>query len=211
MAFQVVPDTAHFAIMGVMNTGQDIINDVYVRNTVLGWNAVHLAATGTIIGDEWRDNMCPLLSSNYTFDKVRARDLGVEFGTTTDVEYNTAGTSAGIPLSPSVCCYVKFKGTGGAPPRRGGNFVSPFTEDDVAQDLWLAGLTGPVQIVYQDMTSAIQAQLNGDAMVIVSRYSKNANPVPPHLRDEGLTNTIAAFEAVERIAIQRDRRQGEGT
>lgn len=211
MAFQVVPNTAHFAIMGVMATGQSIINDVYVRNTILGWSATRLAATGTVIGNAWRDDIVTqVIGNTYTFDKVRCRDLGSEFGATTDVEYNTVG-AGGTPATPALCVFVKFIGTGGSPPRRGGNFVSPMNESQISGDFWDAGTTGTVQTGYQNMLADISAATPSDAMVIVSRYSKNANPTPPHLRTEAVTNTIAGFEAIERVAVQRDRRTGEGS
>lgn len=211
MAFQVVPNTAHFAIMGVMATGQTIINDLYVRNTVLGWSGTRLAATATAIGDTWRDDLVSMVMGNtYTFDKVRCRDIGSEFGATQDVEYNTVG-AGGTPATPALCVFVKFIGTGGAPPRRGGNFVSPMNESQISGDFWDAGTTGTVQTAYQNIAAAVSAATPTDALVIVSRYSKNANPVAPHLREEGVTNTIASFEAIERVAVQRDRRVGEGS
>lgn len=212
MPYQPVPDTALFRIITQAFGGAtEWVNDIYVRNTVLGWNAVHLAATGTVIGNTWRDDLMPEMCDDHVFDKVECRDLGVEFGSVTDVEYNTAGSSSAAPLTGALAIYVEFHGSGGAPPRRGGNFVSGLGEDAIAGDQWGAGTTANVQTAYQNITSAIQAQLNGDAMVIVSRYSKNAVPTPPHKRDEAVTNTIASFEAHERVATQRDRRVGEGS
>lgn len=211
MAFQVVPDTAQFQMVGVGGQGQAILNDIYVRNTVLPWTAAHLAATGLVIGNIWRDNMVTaILSDQYLFDKVHCVDLGDEFGQQTDVEYNTAGVRS-PSLSPSLCVWVKFTGTSGAAPRRGGNFVSPLTEGDIAVDTWTAGITAGIQEVYQDISAALAAQANADAMVIVSRFSKTAVPNPPHRRTEAVTNTIASFSARELLAIQRDRRVGEGS
>lgn len=212
MAFQAVPDTASFRVV-MLETGTlvEMVNTLYVRNLVLGWNAAHLQTTAVAIGNEWRDSVMPQLQTSVTLDKVLATDEGVEFGVQYTAEYNTAGSIAGTPLSLLDAMHATFRGDSGAPPRRGGLFISGFGEADLAKDTWDATRAGNIQVALQDVIAAVTALGNGDAVVIVSRYSKTANPIPPHKRTEAETNTIASVEVSQFLATQRDRRTGIGS
>lgn len=212
MPFQAVPDTASFKIvMRSSSAAVEINNIIYARNTVVGWSVGQLSDHAIAIGDAWRDNMMPLISSNATFDRVEARDEGAEFGNAVVEEYNTVGGVAGTPLSAMACIQVKIVGDSGGPPRVGRLFVSPFSEADIAVDVWDATLAGNVRDAVIAVRDAIDAVTPAPgAMVLVSRYSKTANPVAPHKRTVAETNTISQFVAVTALATQRDRRVGQG-
>lgn len=212
MAFQEVPDTASFRVLMVQtNTLVQMVNTIYVRNTVLGWTNTHLATTGAVIGDAWRDEVMPELQNTVTLDAVECEDQGEEFGNQQRVEYNTAGSVAGTPLTLAAAIFTKLNGDGGSAPRRGGLYISGFGEADLTIDTWDSTRTANIQAALQAISSALAAQANGDAWVIVSRFSKSAVPTPPHKRTVAVTNTIASFDTKEFLATQRDRRTGIGS
>lgn len=212
MAFQAVPNTASFRVVSrQINTGVEMLNTIYVRNTQVGWDQNHLGLVGVVIGNAWRDNVMPQLQTTVVLDRVDCRDEGAEFGEQRTEEYNTAGSVAGTPLSLSACMYVKIKGGGGSAPRRGALYLSGFGEADLTIDTWDATRSGAVQTAIQAVDAAIDGIGGFDAQVIVSRFSKTAVPLAPHKRSQATTNTIASFEVSQRLAMQRDRRVGEGS
>lgn len=212
MATQIVPDTASFEIKMLTSSGAvELQNTIYVRNELLGWSNSHLSDTAVAIGNHWRDEVMPLLSADALFDRVDALDLGVEFGNFQSAEYNTGGGVAGTPLSAALCMGVSMRGDGGGAPRLGRLFISPFSEAHIAIDTWDATHAGDLQVAIQDLPGVIEAAVDSDAMVLVSRFSKAAVPVAPHKRAEAVTNTIASFEVPTRVWVQRDRRVGHGS
>ena len=209
MAFQAVPSTAEFSVRMSGPSGQDIRTGFHVRNITLGWPAARLSAVATTIGNGWRDQIMPLLTTVVTLDRVDARDLGAEFGDTAVVEYNTAGTAGANALPMSVAALVKLTGSSGAPPRQGRMFIGGLDESNVSGDALAGGFITALGTALTAINASIAG--GGDAWVIVSRYSKLETPVAPHKRAVGLTNTIQARTVRSIVGSQRDRRVFEGS
>lgn len=212
MPFQEVPLTASFRVIGHAFTGAvEIVNTFYVEKVTGTWDSSALTDIAEAIGNQWRDELVPLLATTYIFDRVDARDESEEFGNEITAEYNATGGGSAVPLSASACMLCNMTGEAGAAPRRGRLFISPFGEGDIAGDLWDATLAGNVQVAIQDMPGVIATANPSCRMVLVSRYSKSAVPTPPHKRTVAVVNQIASFEVPQKLAIQRDRRTGEGS
>lgn len=213
MAFQPVPDTASFKIVMRSNTSAVEINNTwYVRDFgVFGWGTeASLTAVAVALGNAWRDQVMPNLSSDAVFDRVEARDESTEFGLQTTSEYNTLGGVVGNPLSAMICMLVQIRTAPGNPPRGGRFFISPFSESQVARDLWDATLLSTVQTAIQACDDAIGLVNPSLSVVRVSRYSKSAVPLAPHKRATAETGVVATYETRDLIATQRDRRTGIG-
>lgn len=211
MTFQAVPNVAQFQVRHTrVESLQEVMVDIYLRNTLLGWPTARLSASGTTIGNGWRDQVMPLLAVDLRFDSVFGRDLGSEFGAQATVPYANPGGDVGEALPGSVAAWVKFVGATGNPPRRGGFFIPGLTVGAISGG---DDLDAAFRTALANALQAIDASIagGGDAWVIVSRFSKTANPTPPHKRAVGLSNLIAQRLIRTTVGSQRDRRAGEGS
>lgn len=208
LAFQPVPDTASFLVKMSDNNLVEYRNKFYVRNTLLGWNAARLSAVATTIGNGWRDQIMPKLAIAAEFSGVDARDEGAEFGAQTTVPYNVVGAQAGEQMTGAVCLLLRLGGTSGGAPRKGRMFISPFVEGQISGDTSAGTLAADLLAGFDAINASIAG--GGDSWVIVSRFSKAAVPAPPHKRAVALSNSIATRGIRTLIAMQRDRRTGEG-
>jgi hypothetical protein len=210
MAFQPVPDTAEFRLIQRFNdaTGAvEVLNTIYVRNTVLGWPAARLSAVATTIGNGWRDQILPQQVDQMAFLRVEARDLGVEFGATATVVYELNGPILTDEASTVLAVLASLNSTEGGAPKQGRLFITGFAEADISQNSWTAARIAAVKAGLEAIDASISG--GGDAWVIVSRKSKSVNPVPPHLRPTGITNEVTSILTRGKVATQRDRRPGE--
>lgn len=209
MPFQTVPNVAKFTMVMIGGDGQELLNSIYVRNTALPWTSTKLSATGTTIGNAWRDQVMPLIATGVTFDRVDCVDLGAEFGAQATVEYNTVGSRAGDQATYALAALVVLRCTSGAPPKKGHLFIPGLVEADINRDLLTAAYQGLLDTAMETVDSQITG--GGDAWVVVSRFSKAANPTPPHARAVAVSNTVADISVRSLVATQRDRRQGIGS
>lgn len=204
MAFQAVPNTASFRFVMQGGGTTDLISTVYARNTVNPWTGAHLQALADALRDEWASELVPSLHPSVTFLEVQARDEGAEFGASATALSGAVGTTAGERASFALCAGLKLVGAGGGAPRQGRLFISGWGENAFNGDAFLFGpaVVGP-------LAAAIDAAIAADAFsawVIVSRFSKNAVPVPPHKRAVAETNTVATTLFQTDVWTQRDRR-----
>lgn len=204
LPFQPVPNTAQFRIIGgVTLTGADVINSFYVRNDFVAWDNASLLAMATVIGNKWRDQVLPQLSSGYLLDRVEGRDLEVQLGAFAIAEYNDNGAKLGAAVTPAVCQLIKLQGASGGQPRQGRLFISPFDETQVTQDNIEAATSAALVTAILAIETAIETGTN--VMVLVSRFLGGLR------RASGVTNPVAGVNARALIAMQRDRRTGIGS
>lgn len=208
MAFQPVPSTASFRLVhqyvdpGLLGNSE-LMCTFYIRNTVLGWPVARVSASGTTLGNGWRDQVMPLMSSNLTFDRVDGRDEGSEFGAQATVQYNTIGGDAGADSSLAVCPLLQLFGTTGGAPRRGRLFLPTISEGRTAGNAVVAATITSLLAAFAAIDASIVG--GGDAWVIVSRFNNKVK------RATAATNTIATRNIRPLLATQRDRRPGIGS
>jgi hypothetical protein len=202
MPFQAVPDVAEFRIVQELRS-EPVLNTIYVRNTLAAWTPTALQTTNAAIGNAWRDDVLPLVTSSLRLVSVDGRDIGVEFGQETQSLYGNVGADAAEELPANVACWVKFLGSAGAPPRRGGLFMAGLTVNDVASGEIDPAFNTAVVAALQAVRTALAAAVAGNAHVIVSRWVNKTK------RATGVSNTVTALAVRTTVASQRDRRPGE--
>jgi hypothetical protein len=203
MAKQLVPDTAMFRLEHRGASNQDVFNLLYVRNIVSPWTASNLGAMAATIGNAWRDEVMPLLSSSLTFDKVYYEDLGADPGLSGETEYDEAGGDVAQPISVMNAALAIFSCEPGALPKKGHLFISGLTTASSSgsslDSTFRTDLATALEVVNDQIAGGANAQVR------VSRFLNNAK------RAEGVTNQINTIGVRLIMGAQRDRRAGEGS
>jgi hypothetical protein len=181
---------------------QVVLNTIYARNTLSAWTPTALQTTTTAIGNAWRDDVLPLVTSSIRLVSVDARDLGVEFGQEYQALYGNVGSDTAEELPANVACWVKFLGSAGAPPRRGGIFIAGLTVNDVVSGEIDPAFNTAIVTALQAVRTALVGAVTGNAHVIVSRFVNNTK------RATGVSNTVTALGVRTSVGSQRDRRPG---
>lgn len=211
MAFQPVPNVASFKVVMRSNSQAVEINNVLYARAPGDWTTpADLVAVGDAIAVQWGSSVMPLMSSDAVLDRVECRAEDAEFGPEYNAEANVTGGVVGTPLSALMCMLVQIDCIDSVAPRGGRLFLSPFSEAQIARDLWDNTLLTDMQTAIQDVDTAMRSAITGCVPVRISRYSKTANPTPPHKRTSGTNSEIGSYETRALVATQRDRRTGIG-
>jgi hypothetical protein len=207
MAFQQVPKTIEVRCINDFGD-QEFITTFYAR-CLTGYNNGDIEDVHVAVGEAWRDSMMTHLCSVVTFDRTEVRDLDEEFGYSSAIEYNTAGTQGTAAAPPQVALLIKLAGDAGGAPRQGHHFISGLQMSQYSLDdnVWSDSIVAAVVDAENDITGAIASAgtLLDFARVIVSRTHNK------ELRTPAVTNTLATITGSIQPASQRDRRQGVGS
>lgn len=238
MAFQSVPNTAMLTWVldgtgGSELQGAEAQFSVYIRDESGAdpWTLVSLSALN-LYGVTWwsagKNGGSPMRANfvdAWTLTEVIARDLVNENGPVVPSSPGSAGTITGDPVSAALATWTKFTGESGALPKDGGVFTPSGYQLVEDGDLWDANHAASVEQVWEDFRADLTDPLaGGDAdweHVIVSRSQslnddvKNARAalraaIAATRRATAVTNPVTAVATRRLVAIQRDRRVGEG-
>ena len=217
MAFQAVPDVAEFRYIYTRGGDFPIINTFYVRNTVVGWTASGLESTITSMQVAWTAYIKPLISSAITLEHIVARDIGAEFGATTDHTVGTAGTRASDMTPGIIATRVMFKAEAGdGPPKAGAIYHCGALDGDVDANSFTTAFVNSLEDAYTALRDSVNDSPASatNAMVIVSRFSgKTLVEQPngetiwvPTPREEGVSAQVGDVLVRQRVSKQSRRR-----
>jgi hypothetical protein len=215
MAFQAIPDVAEFRLVLGRGADQFAINSLYVRNTVDAWPLGRLLTTEGLIFGWWQANIKPLVTSEWSLQRIEYRDLGAEFGVAGFVAHAEAGTRTPPGSVGIVACRVMIVGTPGAEPKRGAVYQAGMADADVSTNTFEPTYVAALEDAWSAYPPAVSAGLNvSNAAVIVSRFDgmqlvnqPNGEVLRrPVKRTEGISNTISDFLIRQRVSKQSRRR-----
>lgn len=196
MTFQVVPDTAAFVIE--MGVGQTLWSNTFY-GVKPGYYLGDMEVFAHLLYDVWGTNYMPLISDDYTLNKVTAYDLradGAPMYVYTDTPVPGGDTASALPIQDALVLtlYTQTRGRSG----RGRLYLAGFTEGDVAvREFTTACLTAAAGCFYNVVAQFATA---GWTWSVVSRYHNNVK------RAEGVTMTITSYLFRSAIPGNQQRR-----
>lgn len=205
MAFIPVPYCAQVNIIQQLS-GEDVENVFYVSHLTPDWSPVELVDVASYFISYWSANIMPLLATEFSFQKVRVRDLNNagEDGYEQAVSPIVTGAVGGGAMPGSAALAVK-KSTGlVGRSHRGRVYMSGLVKPNVTINLvnqaWVTQIVGELQ----NMIGDINGTLGDVKLAHVSRYT---NGLP---RIQGAYWDIVSFTADNRLDSQRRRLAGRG-
>lgn len=206
MAFQRVPLTIAISFVARYTAfTREYINTLYFANLGSWSDAMVDTALAAAI-TAWNDNLDQYTPTGGQLVRAEALNLDVEFGYNPVTAVGNVGAEAGAMSSANNAAYIKFTCAGNGAPREGGVFWPFVQEADVGATGVLSGDALLVADEYEDVAQAIEASVASTTHVVPSRYSKTANPTPPHKRTVAAINNVVGYSVRPIVASQRDRR-----
>jgi hypothetical protein len=152
------------------------------------------------------DDLAGYMSNGAQAVLFSARNIAEEFGYSNSDDTAVAGGGAGPWADYQCSIFVQFRGASGFAPRHGGIFWPWVQEDDVDRGGTLSGSALTRDAAWSDYLDDVCGGGIGTIPCIVSRFNKSLYPDPPHLRPEGVYNTIASLRVRAVVASQKNRR-----
>jgi hypothetical protein len=204
MAFQVVPDTARFAVVMDDSASDLFVNVFYFRRTGQ-WGRPELEAGATTLATAWINDVLPLLMRFTRFVRLEARgersqtDVSYQFVPTNPPASNRAGD--GLPYHVAFCVTHLTGLTGRS--NRGRTYFGPLSENDQNFGLLSAPVANAFVASLNSIRSLMAAQ--GWEHVVVSRVFNRVR------RAEGVTIPVVGYRYYDLVLdTQRSRQRGRG-
>jgi len=203
MAYQAVPNVAQIQCIGTVD-GQVTINDLYFEISGGGINQVNLTAITGAVGTWFANELAPLLSDDWSAQRVVGVDLTSAIGPRVDVGAATPGGVSGEANPNNVAACVSFRTGERGRSGRGRNYVpaipgSLVTLNTIDPAL-VAGLIGQYSLLMGAGTFE-----PGWQWVVVSRQTGGAlRPVGVALPVTGVVMTS------DQVRSMRSRSVGHG-
>jgi len=211
--FVPVANVAEVVIKGLL-AGQQINNIVHLKNSA-GWDAGTLfSAVGDLI-IAWRDNIRPLLSSDFLFTGAHAKDLTTSMGIEVDVPWiGAAGGAIGNAAADgNVALCIGHKTGFAGRSARGRTFIAGLPENSTTDDAITDAFKASWQTAMDNIVAAMATR--GTPWGVVSKYSGYTQTPPkykkvPTPRVAGIFNGITTNVFDKVVDSQRRRLPGRG-
>ena len=172
MAFIPVPNVAQIQCLGRVD-GCLTVNDLYFEISGGGINQTNLAALVFVVSTWFTGNLAPLLSDDWTSERVIGVDLTSNVGPRSELSVSTPGGVAGEANPNNVAACVSFRTGGRGRSSRGRNFVPGIPGSVVTLNTLDPAFISDLIGVY-DGVKGPGTFLTGWQWVVVSRFTAGA-------------------------------------
>lgn len=210
MPFIPVANTA-LAELRFTQNGQQVENTLWFENAS-DPDVTALQALDAALFDWWVANLQPIQSSNLQLREITVTSMTTASSATDTFVPPTAefGASTANVVPGNVTMSISFRTALRGRSFRGRNYALGLTEDQIAGNQFVTGLTALWQAAYDALIVA--AATAGWTWVVVSRFSGvdgDGHPVP---RSAGVTTPVTSVVVVDdNVDSQRRRLTGRGT
>jgi hypothetical protein len=203
MAYQPVPNVAQLQCIGTVD-GQVTINDLYFEISGGGINVTNLTAVASAVGLWFVNTLAPLLSDDWSAQRVIGTDLTTATGPRVDIGAAGPGGVTGEALPNNVAACVSFRTASRGRSARGRNFVPGIPSSLVTLNTLDPTFIGDLVNAYGALVGA-GIFLAGWEFVVVSRQTAGV------LRPSGVPFPITSVLMVtDSVRSMRSREVGHG-
>jgi hypothetical protein len=203
MAYQPVPNVAQCQIFGVVD-GQVTINDLYFEISGGGITPINLSSIATALSVWGVGSLAPLLSDDWTMERVIATDLTTATGPRVDIGGTAPGGVSGEALPNNVAACVSLRTALRGRSARGRNYVPGIPSSLCTLNTLDPTFVSDLVTAYNGLVGA-GTFLAGWELVVVSRQTAGA------LRPTGLAiPVVSALMTTDRVRSMRSREVGHG-
>lgn len=204
MPFQPVPNTAHVALNGTLNSEQ-VQNNLFFVNPSGPFTDSDLEVLSQSVADWWGANLRPNQGPAYSLRQVTATSLqtAIDVQWTWSTGLPLAGTAGGATLPGNVAFCVSFRTGLSGRSARGRNFVPGLTEAQVTGNTVESATVNALVAAYALLLNPVTT--GGYTWVIVQRRQDGVQ-LPA-----GITRNVGSVVAVDtNVDSQRRRLAGRG-
>lgn len=203
MPFIPATNVAECRIVGLLR-GQLCENVLHFFNTLGAFTQADLNTLADNLGAQWNGNVLPLISSDYTFELVQARDLTTQFAPTAEFSGASAAGGGGDAMPNNVAsCFSLRTGLPGRS-NRGRLYIGGIPRDAVTENNITAGFRN-------SMLTALGNLIGQDSVAtgfIWSVLSRQQNNLP---LAAGISRPITVVITTDSVVdSQRRRLPGRG-
>lgn len=203
MPYQPVPNVAQIQLVGVVDNCMTV-NDLYFEISGGGINITNLTTLASAAAFWFSNNLAPLLSDDWSAQRVIATDLTTNTGPRVDVGAATPGGVTGEANPNNVAACVSFRTALRGRSARGRNFVPGIPGSLVTLNTIDAALVTDIMNAYALLTGA-GTWTAGWQWVVVSRRTAGA------LRPAGVAFPITGvIFTTDKVRSMRSREVGHG-
>jgi hypothetical protein len=203
MAYQAVPNVAQVQCIGVVDS-QMTVNDISFEISGGGINITNLTVLASAVALWFSNTLAPLLSENWSAQRVSAVDLTTQTGPAVVIGASTPGGVSGEAAPNNVAACVSFRTAGRGRSSRGRNYVPGIPNSLVTLNTLDGGFIGDLEGAYQDLVGP-GTFLAGWQFVVVSRQTGGV------LRPTGVPSPVTSVTmTTDKVKSMRSRSVGHG-